>query len=168
MPNFVLETARALQREWRLLRSSDASNFYQNMGFDVLERQESECADLSRPLWLNYGYWKGVDTQDQACRQLADLVAEAAHLGPQKHVLDGGFGFAEQDIHWFATRNPAHITGINVTPMHIELAHKRLQARGLAERMTLQLASATALPFADATFDCVVALESAFHFDTRE
>jgi microcystin synthetase protein McyJ len=168
MSNFVFETARALKREWRLLWSSDASNFYQNMGFDVVERQESECTDLSKPLWLNYGYWKGVDTQDAACRQLADLVAAAAHMGPDAHVLDCGFGFAEQDLHWFATRNPAHITGINVTPMHIELAKKRLDARGLADRMTLRLASATQLPFPDATFDCVVALESAFHFDTRE
>jgi microcystin synthetase protein McyJ len=168
MPNFALEAARAVRREWRLLWSSNAANFYQNMGFDVLERRESACDDIRRPLWLNYGYWKGVDTQDQACRQLADLLADGAHMGPGDHVLDCGFGFAEQDMHWFDTRKPAHITGVNITPMHIELAQKRLDGRGLSDRMTLRLASATDLPFADASFDCVVALESAFHFDTRE
>jgi microcystin synthetase protein McyJ len=83
-------------------------------------------------------------------------------------VLDCGFGFAEQDMHWLATRQPAHITGINITPMHIELAQKRLDMRGLSDRMTLQLASATEMPFESNSFDCVVALESAFHFDTRE
>lgn len=168
MSNFMREAALAVRREWRLLWSSNAANFYQNMGFDVLERQEPACDDIRTPLWLNYGYWKGVDTQDQACRQMADLVADAARMGPGCEVLDCGFGFAEQDLHWIATRNPAHITGINITPMHIELARKRLEQRGLVDRMTLRLASATQLPFAEASFDCVVALESAFHFDTRE
>lgn len=162
------DAALAVRREWRLLWSSNAANYYQNMGFDLLERYEPENADLEAPLWLNYGYWKNVDTQDQACRQMADLVAEAAGMGAGSHVLDCGFGFAEQDMHWLATRNPAHITGINVTPMHIEIARARLERRGLSDRMTLHLASATELPFADESFDCVVALESAFHFNTRE
>jgi hypothetical protein len=73
------EAAKAARREWRLFWSKDASNFYQSMGFDVIERQESQ-ADLQTPLWLNYGYWKGVDTQNQACCQLADLVAEGARM----------------------------------------------------------------------------------------
>jgi microcystin synthetase protein McyJ len=34
--------------------------------------------------------------------------------------------------------------------------------------MTLQLASATDMPFPANSFDCIVALESAFHFQTRE
>jgi microcystin synthetase protein McyJ len=160
--------ARAAQREWRLLRSRDAVNFYYNMGFDLLEQHDAHCDDLQAPLWLNYGHWKGVETHDQACRQLADLLAQAAKMGPGQHVLDCGFGFAEQDLHWIATRNPAHITGINITPLHVETAQRRLDSRGLSDRMTVKLGSATELPFPDATFDCVVALESAFHFDTRE
>ncbi len=168
MANIMSQAAQVVRREWRLLTSGDAANFYHHMGFDVLETREPECADLSTPLWLNFGYWKGVDTQDQACRQLADLLAEAARMGPGHKVLDCGFGFAEQDFHWLETRNPAHITGINITPLHLEVAQKRIDARGLSDRMSVQRASATELPFPDASFDCVVALESAFHFEPRE
>ena len=168
MANIMSQAAQVVRREWRLLTSGDAANFYHHMGFDVLETRERECEDLTTPLWLNFGYWKGVDTQDQACRQLADLLADAARMGPGHKVLDCGFGFAEQDFHWLETRNPAHITGINITPLHLEVAQKRLEARGLADRMKVQRASATELPFDDASFDCVVALESAFHFEPRE
>lgn len=164
----ITNLARAARREWRLLRSENAANFYYNMGFDLLEQHDAHCDDMLAPLWLNYGYWKGVETHDQACRQMADLLANAAKMGPGQQVLDCGFGFAEQDLHWIATRDPAHITGINITPLHIEYAQKRLHARGLSDRMTLTLGSATELPYPDASFDCVVALESAFHFDTRE
>ena len=168
MSSIIGQAARAVRREWQLLRANDAGNFYQNMGFDVLEGHETDCADTNTPLWLNFGYWKGVHTQDQACRQLADMLGEAACMGPESDVLDCGFGFAEQDFHWLQTRSPKHITGINITPLHIERAQRRLEARGWSGRMTLKLASATELPFPDASFDCVVALESAFHFQTRE
>ena len=165
---YISMLARAVRREWRLLRSSNATNFYDNMGFDLHEQNGAHCDDPDAPLWLNYGYWKGVETHDQACIQMADLLADAARMGPGHKVLDCGFGFAEQDLHWIATRNPGHITGINITPLHVEYAQRRLDQRGLSDRMTLKLGSATELPFRDASFDCVVALESAFHFDTRE
>jgi microcystin synthetase protein McyJ len=168
MANIVSQAAQTVRREWRLLTSDDAASFYHHMGFDVLETREPQCEDIWTPLWLNFGYWKGVDTQDQACRQLADLLAQAARMGPGHQVLDCGFGFAEQDFHWLDTRKPAHITGVNITPLHLEVAQKRIDGRGFSDRMTVHRASATELPFGDASFDCVVALESAFHFDTRE
>src|SRR5262245_5621271 len=114
MSNIIGQAARAMQREWRLLRADKADSFYQNMGFDLLEGYETSSEDNSTPLWLNFGYWKGVDTLDKACRQLADMLADAAHMGRSSHVLDCGFGFAEQDFHWLKTRQPAHITGINI------------------------------------------------------
>lgn len=166
--SFTRGIARVLQRELRLIRSPNAANYYENMGFDVLAERETVYENDQTPLWLNYGYWKGVNTQDQACRQLADLLAEAAHMGPGQRVLDCGFGFAEQDIHWIATRNPAHITGINITPLHLEVAQRRIDSRNLSDRIAVEKASATELPFPDASFDCVVALESAFNFNTRE
>jgi microcystin synthetase protein McyJ len=83
-------------------------------------------------------------------------------------VLDAGFGFGEQDLLWARERGVACIVGLNPMPLQVQVARARVEAAGLAERIDLRLGSATAMPLADASFDKVVALESAFHFDTRE
>ena len=57
---------------------------------------------------------------------------------------------------------------MNVTRSQVEEARRRVAARGMSDRIELHLASATELPFADSTFDKVIALESAFHFPTRQ
>ena len=62
---------------------------------------------------------------------------------------------------------PRRIIGLNVTPSQVRLARERVAARGLAERIVLLEASATAMPLADASCDAVLGVECAFHFDTR-
>jgi microcystin synthetase protein McyJ len=52
--------------------------------------------------------------------------------------------------------------------LHVEVAQKRVAARGLSDRIDLRLGSATEIPLEAQSVDKVVALESAFHFDTRE
>lgn len=122
-----------------------------------------------RTLFRNLGYWKDSPTTlDEACEAMARLAGDAAKLGPNDRVLDAGFGFGDQDMYWAEHFGPRQIIGINVTQSQIELAQKRVAQRGLAERVTLQKGSATQLEFDDASFDKVIALESAFHFDTRE
>lgn len=118
-------------------------------------------------LYLNLGYWKEAQTLDQACEALVRLVAETAALGPGDRVVDVGFGFADQDLFWMRAFQPAHITGLNITPSQVALARRRVARQGLADRIELLQASATAMPLADAAFDKVVAVECAFHFDTR-
>jgi SAM-dependent methyltransferase len=118
-------------------------------------------------LYLNLGHWREARTIDEACPALADLVAEAAGMGPADEVLDVGFGFGDQDIRWTERYNPRHITGLNVTPMQVRLARARVRRRGLADRITLREGSATAMPLPDASCDVVTAVECAFHFDTR-
>lgn len=118
-------------------------------------------------LYLNLGHWREARTIDEACPALADLVAEAAGMGPADEVVDVGFGFGDQDIRWAERYNPRHITGLNVTPMQVRLARARVRRRGLAHRVTLHEGSATAMPLPDASCDVVTAVECAFHFDTR-
>src|SRR5688500_1149023 len=67
-------------------------------------------------LFINLGYWAdpGVRTIDDASRALADAVAEGARLGPGKRLLDCGFGYGDQDIHWIHRFNPTAIDGVNV------------------------------------------------------
>ena len=60
----------------------------------------------------------------------------------------------------------ADVVGINITPAQV--AHCRARAAAAAARnVRFVCGSATALPQAAGTLDFVLALESAFHFETR-
>lgn len=119
-------------------------------------------------LYLNLGYWKAARTIDEACVAMAMLVAETAGIRAGTEVVDVGFGFADQDMLWMDRLAPARITGLNITPSQVRLAKERVAARGMSDRIELLQASATKMPLPDASCDRVVAVECAFHFDTRE
>jgi len=135
------------------------SGVYDLLGTDVA---------TERALYLNLGYWDGATTLDDACQALTALVADRAGMGPGDRVLDVGFGFADQDLFWQTCYRPDGIIGLNITASQVETARERVRAAGLAERIDLRLGSATAMPLESASVDKVVALECAFHFDTRE
>jgi microcystin synthetase protein McyJ len=159
---------KAFFRSFALLFSKDAAAYYEYLGDDVLEAQHAGFEDPDKPLWLNLGYWKEARTYPKAAEAMACLLADAAQLGPRDELLDVGFGFAEQDFLWITRYGVARITGLNITPLHVERAMARVRARSLSDRMDLRLGSATDVPFAADSFDKVTALECAFHFDTRE
>jgi ubiquinone/menaquinone biosynthesis C-methylase UbiE len=119
-------------------------------------------------LYLNAGYWDGATRYDDACQRLAEVLGEAADLRPGCAVLDCGFGFGDAALFWIRRFGPATIAGLNISPSQVEKARERVRAAGLEQRVRLHLGSATRMPFADASFDRVTALETAFHFDTRE
>jgi cytochrome P450/predicted O-methyltransferase YrrM len=102
-------------------------------------------------------------TLDHAC----GLLADAAGIKAGDRVLDAGFAYAAQDLHWLEARGPALIAGLDVTPARVEVAVERARERGLADRLDLRVGSATDLPFDSGTFDRVVAVASALHFETR-
>lgn len=148
-------------------QQKDVAKFYEAYGDDVVFGEDDGFSNTDKALWLNFGYWKSAKTYPEACVALADLLASAARMG-EHDVLDVGFGYGEQDVHWAKTIPVKHITGVNITPLHVEVASKRVANLGLSDRITLQIGSATELEFLDASFDRVVALESAFHFDPRD
>ena len=152
----------------KLLRGKTPADYYEYLGDDVVEGESSGFTDPSKVPWLNLGYWETAHTYPEAAVALACLVAEAGQLGPGDHVLDVGFGLAEQDFLWLERYGVARISGLNITPMHVERARARVQARGLLDRIDLQLGSATEIPFAADSFERVTALECAFHFDPRQ
>jgi erythromycin 3''-O-methyltransferase len=119
-------------------------------------------------LYLNVGYWDGATRYDDACQRLAEVLGEAADLRPGCTLLDCGFGFGDAALFWIKRFDPATIDGLNITCSQVEKARERVRAAGLEHRVRLRLGSATRMPFADASFDRVMALETAFHFNTRE
>jgi microcystin synthetase protein McyJ len=157
----------ALWREIKLLSSDECVGYYDLLGDDVLEGRNQAFDDPGKPLWLNLGYWESARTYPEACAHMARLVAEAARMGEGGVVLDVGFGFGEQDLYWADNYPVERIVGLNVTPLHVELARERVKQRGLEQRIELTLGDAVDLPFAAGSLDRVVALECAFHFNTR-
>jgi erythromycin 3''-O-methyltransferase len=128
-----------------------------------------EFFPTEKTMYINLGYWRpGCSGLDEACQTLADVLADAAGIREGDRVLDAGFGYADQDMRWLETRRPRQIAGLNITPGQVEVARQRARERGLDDRLDLRVGSATAMPFDAGAFDRVVALESAFHFDTRQ
>jgi cyclopropane fatty-acyl-phospholipid synthase-like methyltransferase len=120
-------------------------------------------------LYQNLGYWKdGPDSLDVAAEAMADLLARTASLSGADEALDVGFGFADQDIFWAEKYQPRIICGINITPEQVCHARARIRERGLIDRVLLEEGDATRLRFSDSSFDVVIAMESAFHFRSRE
>jgi SAM-dependent methyltransferase len=99
---------------------------------------------------------------------MALLLAERAQLSRDDCVLDVGYGFGDQDLFWMDRYAPRRIIGLNVTPIQVRAARERVAERGLADRIDLREGSATAIPLPDGSIDKVLALECAFHFDTRD
>src|SRR5262245_23485994 len=121
-----------------------------------------------KSLYLNMGYWDLATTYDGGCERLAEVLGTAAGLAAGQRVLDCGFGFADQDLYWLRRFDPAMIDGVNITFSQVATARRRVEEAGASGRIRLLHGSATQMAFADASFDRVLALESAFHYDTRE
>lgn len=117
-----------------------------------------------RTRYLNLGYWETATDYDDACDALAEQLGLAVGMGPGSEVLDVGFGFGDQDAYWLQRFQPARITGLNITPSHVETARQRFPD----SRLDFRQGSATAMELPEASVDCVTALECAFHFVTRE
>jgi microcystin synthetase protein McyJ len=155
-------------RSFSLIRQKDAAAYYTSLGDDVIDFMHEGYVDDSKPLWLNLGYWKDARTYPDACVAMVDLLGTRAGLQPSDRVLDVGVGFAEQDFVLLDRFKVSHITGIDITPVHVDKGRERVAKRGLEKQIDIRLGSGTAMEFPDASFDKVLALECAFHFDTRD
>lgn len=159
---------RDIRMQIALLMSRDPSTLYRLLGDDLIDSKDEGFVDPAKPLWLNFGYWKAAKTYPDACAALARMLADAAEFSAEDTVLDAGFGYGEQDLLWVQSHGVRRIIGFNITPLHVEVAQRRVEERGLSDRIDLRLGSATDIALEAASVDKVVALESAFHFDTRE
>ena len=155
-------------RSFSLVRQKDAAAYYTSLGDDVIDFMNEGYVDDSKPLWLNLGYWKEARTYPDACVAMVELLGTRGGLQPGDEVLDVGVGFAEQDFVLLDRFKVSRITGLDITPVHVDKGRERVAKRGLEKQIDIRLGSATAIEFPDASFDRVLALECAFHFDTRD
>jgi microcystin synthetase protein McyJ len=140
---------------------------YRSPAQPVMDSYVGRFDDLDTPLWLNLGFWKTARFYADACRHLACLIARAAGFREDVRVLDAGCGFAEPARFW-ATKFGVRVHAINNDLFQLDVAERRLARLNLADRVSVAHGSATKLSSPPDSFDAVVALESAFQFNTRE
>ncbi|KAH8986991.1 S-adenosyl-L-methionine-dependent methyltransferase [Lactarius hatsudake] len=133
--------------------------------------------------WLNMGFWKDTVVFPEACQALAIQLFRAANLKPGGRVLDVGYGCGDSILLQLShpeVAKPSVLCGVTSLPVH--------HSRSL-ERVKSFLSSADAPPAVllfrgDAVwrgrqdhplspdfqhdFDNILALDCAYHFDTRE
>jgi cyclopropane fatty-acyl-phospholipid synthase-like methyltransferase len=118
--------------------------------------------------YANFGYWDQENmTLPEACDALTNLVAVAAKLGPGDRVLEVGCGYGAGAVYYTQLYRPASVIGIDATEIRIQTGREYIARHGLADTVQIRLGDATALDFEPSSFTKVLAIECAFHFDTR-
>jgi len=118
--------------------------------------------------WGNLGDWTHARTYAEACEALAVRVGEAARLRDGDEVLEVACGEGEGLCLWRERFGVGCVTGLDVHPRWVEAARKRLAAKGVGEGARAEVGNAVDLSrFARSSFDAVVCVDAAYHFDTR-
>lgn len=137
-------------------------------GCPEISRYDEAIFDpLVRSYWgphefYNVGYWTNTtESQASASLQLMDRVLSHAK-GNICSVLDVGCGLGASTEFIKRKWPDAKVVGINISRNQIEHCRRKSQA------CIFECMNATALTFGDCSFDLVVSVEAAFHFDTRQ
>lgn len=112
--------------------------------------------------YWNFGYWcRHTKSRRQACETLLERLLT---MIPDKSgkILDVACGTGETTRYMQKYYEPAQITAIDINEKQISLCRKR------DPECTYDVMSATDLTFLDETFENVICVEAAFHFNTRE
>ena len=117
---------------------------------------------------LNMGYFRPTDwvahpfRLDIAQRRLASRAIRLLDVGNGDHVLDVACGRGRSSF-MLATQHPtASVTGMDILPSNVALAR---ELYGNAPSLRYTVADATDMEFDGGSFERVLCLEAAFHFD---
>lgn len=109
---------------------------------------------------------------DPATADLAEAQRDLIRLATARGRTDGrwletGSGWGGPAV-LLAREHPGlRITGLDISPDHVAAARALAAREGLADRVQHVLGDAQAMPFPDATFDAVLAVETAFHYPDK-
>jgi cyclopropane fatty-acyl-phospholipid synthase-like methyltransferase len=146
-------------------------------------RDESERAELRRRIYgtgdlaakplfaggfINFGYWEGIPLDGELTVEhriasqeaLYDVVLDALEIGPGDRVLEvgSGRGLGARRV---LRRDPAHVRGVDLMPEQVARATEANDD----PRVAFVQGSSDDLPLPDASFDALLSVEAAQHFE---
>jgi cyclopropane fatty-acyl-phospholipid synthase-like methyltransferase len=112
---------------------------------------------------MHFGYWDdSVHTHAQSLLNMNRQLARRVGVRAGHRVLDAGCGFGDTCI-WLAQEVDAVVVGITLVPQQVTFAGKYAKATGVSCKTVFHLQDYTSTSFPDASYDAVIALESACH-----
>ncbi len=131
-------------------------------------RRRGEASSKVFERYVHWGYWENPAnaTRDPAefeaaMERLDSEVVATCGIQNGQAVLDAGCGFGGTLAAIGARWQGLHLTGINIDGRQLEIARVQVPEANFVE------GDACALPFEEATFDRVLAVECIFHFPSR-
>jgi SAM-dependent methyltransferase len=102
---------------------------------------------------------------DHAALHEAEAIARAGDVRPGARILDSGAG---QGWHAIALSTGFSVVGIDAAAQLVSAAERRAARRTNARGLCLLVASAAAVPFADASFDLAYSLHTSLGYAGRD
>jgi SAM-dependent methyltransferase len=144
--------------------------------FDVLLeglRQERPHLVEAFSRHVHWGYWGEGDRADGslgdfavAAERLTRRVCQAGEVKDGQSILDVGCGLGGTVASLDEHLHGVSLTGLNIDPRQLERCRATVHARK-GNTIDFREGDACAMPFPDASFDVVLAVECAFHFPSR-
>lgn len=126
-----------------------------------------------RSLHSHYGCWddpswsnRKTEHYGYAAERTCHKVCEAAGVAGDQRILDLGCGLGTVVASINSRFSPVELIGLNIDPRQLEIAKRYVQPRA-ENRIDFVEADGSKLPFADGSFDVVLALECSMHFANR-
>ncbi|MFC4563007.1 methyltransferase domain-containing protein [Nocardiopsis mangrovi] len=116
---------------------------------------------------FHFGYWDTPDdprSVESATDRFTDVLIGRLGVDVGHRVLDVGCGIGKPALR-VARATGAGVLGISVNEGQVDDANRRARAEGLDRLVSFECADAMRMPYDDASFDAVLALESILHMD---
>ena len=143
--------------------------------FDIIfANWEDELTQSVFGAHVHLGYWENPNWAEGnpqdffiAAEKLSQKVYQPAQIKSGDYILDVGCGFGGTISSLNDKFSDVRLTGLNIDPRQINVAQEKVKPRN-NNSIEFYQGDAMKMPFADNSFDVVLAVECIFHFPNRE
>ena len=100
-------------------------------------------------------------------RASTDILAREAAITQDSRVLDVGCGLGGGSLH-LANTIHCHVMGLDIVQSNVDEATVRAKSRALDHLVSFHQGDATAMPFADGTFDIIISQDAWCHVPDKD